>query len=101
MTRSTLTLRVPPEIADRLRSAADQNGESLNAYATRVLGAAVDPELAGSEIERVRERLARAGLLEETIPVTHPRPDPELLARARRAAGRGRPLSDLVSENRG
>ena len=98
--RSTLTLRVPPEVADRLRSAADERGESLNAYATAVLHAAVDPDLAGSELDRLRERLARAGLLAPARG-TGRRPDPARVARARAAAGRGRPLSDLVSDERG
>jgi HicB family len=97
--RSTLTLRVPPELADRLRGAAHERGKSLNAYATTVLGAAVDPELAGSEIEQIRERLARAGLLATVHPA--PRPDPERLAQARRAASKGRSLSDIVIDERG
>jgi hypothetical protein len=99
MARSTLTLRVPSDLAERLRGAAHERGESLNAYATTVLGAAVDPELAGSDVERLRERLARAGLLATVHPA--PRPDPELVARARRAATKGRSLSDIVIEERG
>jgi plasmid stability protein len=100
MAHATLTIRVPPELADRLRSTAAQRGESLNAYATAVLGAAVDPELAGTELERVRERLARAGLLAPASGTAKP-PDAERVARARRAASQGRRLSDLVAENRG
>jgi plasmid stability protein len=99
MAHATLTIRVPPELADRLRSTAAQRGESLNAYATAVLGAAVDPELAGTELQRLRERLDRAGLLASTGEARE-RPDPERVARARRAAGRGRSLSDLVGDNR-
>jgi hypothetical protein len=99
MSRATITLRVPPQLAERLRSAAGERGESLNAYAMAVLGAAVDPELAGTELERVRERLGRAGLLAPSGG-SRQRPDPERVARAKRAAGRGRRLSDLVAENR-
>jgi HicB family len=99
MARSTLTLRVPSELAEQLRGAARERGESLNTYATGVLGAAVDPELAGSERERLRERLARAGLLATVHPAS--RPDPEQLARARRAASKGRSLSDIVIDERG
>jgi hypothetical protein len=99
MARSTLTLRVPLDLAERLRGAAHERGESLNAYATAVLGAAVDPELANTELERLRERLARAGLL-ATVRASPRRPDPERVARARREAGTGRSLSDLVSDDR-
>lgn len=100
MSQQTLTLRVPSALADRLRAEARGRDRSLNAYATDVLAAAVDPDHAGSEIERARERLARAGLLATTSPSHKQRPDPARVARARVAAGRRRPLSDYVSDNR-
>lgn len=100
MSRQTVTLRLPAGVADRLRGEAGARGRSLNAYATAVLTAAVDPGLAGSEMERVRERLARAGLLATSPPSRTRRPDPERVARARAAAGRGRPLSEYVSDDR-
>ncbi|MBA3261364.1 MAG: toxin-antitoxin system HicB family antitoxin, partial [Thermoleophilaceae bacterium] len=56
-----VTLRLPDELSDRLKQAAAERGDSVNAYASAVLSAAVDPELAGDEAARVRERLARAG----------------------------------------
>lgn len=95
-----LTLRISDDLADRLKHAAAGRGDSVNAYATSVLGAAVDPELAGDEIERVRERLGRAGLLALRTPSRRGRPDASELAEARQRAGRGQPLSDLVSEGR-
>lgn len=101
MSQQTLTLRVPSDLADRLRGEASARGRSLNAFATDVLTAAVDPEHAGSEIERVRERLARAGMLATTGVSTKRRPDRSRVARARAAAGRGRPLADFVSDDRG
>jgi hypothetical protein len=64
-----------------------------------VLSAAIDPDLAGEETERVRARLAQAGLLAATVPVAD-RPDATAVERARRRAARGRPLADLVSEER-
>ena len=72
----------------------------MNEYVTIVLEAATDPSLAGTEVERTRERLARAGLL-----ATNPRrpgvgPDPVAVKAAGRRAARGTPLSDIVSGNR-
>ena len=97
-----MTLRLPDELAARLKQAAQDNGSSLNRYACAVLAAAVDPELAGDEMTRLRERLGRAGLLAATPPATRPvhRPDQAAVAAARAVAGQGRPLADLVSEDR-
>ena len=71
----------------------------MNGYATAVLAAAVDPELAGDEATRVRERLARAGLLAAPSPAAR-KPSEAAVARARQRAGKGRALSELVSEGR-
>ena len=94
-----LTLRIPTELAHQLKQAATEQNRSVNSYASAILSAAVDPELADDENARVRERLARAGVL-ESWPAGPEPPDPERLERARRRAGTGRPLSDLVSEGR-
>lgn len=94
-----VTLRLPDDLLDHLKQAAEARGQSVNAWVSAVLAAAVDPELAGDEAEQVRSRLARAGLLAQ-FPRPAQRPDEARLARARSAAGRGRPLSDLVSEDR-
>jgi hypothetical protein len=96
-----ITLRVPDELADRLRAAAAAENRSVNEFMTRLAEAATDPDMAGDEWERTRERLRRAGLLVEPGPPRE-RPDPELVAEARREAGKsGVLLSDLVSEGRG
>lgn len=96
-----LTLRVDDDLADALKSVAAEHGESVNAYAQSVLRAAVDPAHAGSEIQRMRERLARAGLLARVKRgLESERPSEEELARARAEAGKGTPLSQLVSEGR-
>lgn len=96
---SQLTLRVSDVLARRLKDAAAAQGRSLNAWATDVLSAAVDPDLAGDEVERLRERLRRAGLL---VPVGAPRRRPPRadVERARAAAGKGTSLADLVAEGR-
>jgi len=95
-----LTLRVPEELAERLKGAAHDRKESVNGYAVKVLSAAVDPELAGDEITGLKERLARAGLLLTPERLPTQRPSARALSRARAAAGRGRPLSDFVTEGR-
>lgn len=71
----------------------------MNEFVTAVLDAATDPELAGSDAERLRERLERAGLL---VPAAPPRrrPHPERVEAARKKASGGTPLSRLVDEGR-
>lgn len=76
----------------------------MNDYITAVLDAATDPNLAESLAESVRDRLRRAGLL---VDPAHPGGDAPLqlvdaerLAAARRRAGRGTPLAQLVADGR-
>jgi len=95
-----LTLRVPQDLAERLKGVASDRGESVNGYAVNVLSAAVDPDLAGDEVTGLRERLARAGLLTTPERLSLERPSARALSRARAAAGRGKPLSDFVTEGR-
>ena len=95
-----LTLRVPDELLHRLKAAAAAHGRSLNGWASAVLAAAVDPDLAGDEAERVRERLGRAGLLLPGGSRARRQAERAAVARARAAAGKGRPLAELVAEER-
>lgn len=97
---SQITWRAPDSLVERVRQAAEREGRSVNDYLTRLAQAATDPALAGSDVERLRERLDLAGLL---APEGTPRrrPDSRTVARARRNAGQGTPLSDLVAEGRG
>ena len=95
-----LTLRLDDELARDLKEQASASGRSLNSWVTSVLRAAVDPDLAEDDAERIRARLARAGLLAEPKPRKVTRPDPARVAQAREAAGRGTPLSQLLSEGR-
>jgi hypothetical protein len=72
----------------------------LNDYLTRLAQAAVDPDLASDDLERLRERLTRAGLI--VAPgAKRRRPDPEAIARASVRAGQGTPVSDLIDRERG
>lgn len=96
---SQVTWRAPDELVERVRQAASRQGRSLNDYLTRLAEAAVDPELAGDEVERLRERLARAGLLTAVAPARR-RPDGKAVALARRRAGSATPLSDLIKQGR-
>jgi predicted transcriptional regulator len=95
-----LTLRVPDDLANDLKRVAAERGQSVNALATQVLAAVVDPELAADPGQRLRERLARAGLLAGTAPLDKEPPDEDAVRRARAAAGAGKPLADYVSEGR-
>jgi hypothetical protein len=96
-----VTWRASTDLVDRVRDEAARQGRSLNDYLTRLAEAATDPDLADSDQQRLRERLAQAGLLAPTSGQARRRPDPAAVARARRRAGRGTPVSDLVSEDRG
>ena len=94
-----MSLRLPDDLADQVRAHAARTGHSLNGFITLVLRAVVDPSLAGSEAERTRERLARAGLLEQPAGRRR-RPDPRAVEQARVAAGRGTALGAIVTDSR-
>jgi hypothetical protein len=96
---SQVTWRAPDELVEQLRRVAAREGRSLNDYLTRLARAAVDPELAGDDVERLRERLSRAGLLVAPAPARR-RPNRNAVAAARRRAGQGTPLSELVRQGR-
>jgi hypothetical protein len=91
--------RASDELVERVREVAAAHGLSVNEYLTRLARAATDPELAGDDAARTRERLARAGLLAPAGPARR-RPDPDAVAAARAEAGRGTPLSELVASAR-
>ena len=95
-----MTWRMSEELLLRVRQQAEQQGRSLNDWVTTVLSAASDPAYAGSEADRLRERLARAGVLESVPAGSGSRPGRKAVAEARAAAGRGTPLSTLVGDGR-
>ena len=95
-----VTLRLTDELANQLKAAASERDRSVNTYAAAVLAAATNPDFADSESVRLRERLARAGLLSDAPPVRSGRPAGADVRRARAAAGKGRSLAELVSEER-
>lgn len=94
-----MTWRAPADLIERVRRAASRQRRSMNDYVTAVLDAATNPSLAGSEADRLRERLDQAGLLAEPGQQRR-RPSPAETERARSRAGRGTALSELVSRDR-
>lgn len=96
-----MTWRTTDELLERVRRQAHERGRSLNDWVSTVLDAATDPAHAGSEGAQVRERLARAGLLEVAPEIPAPAVDPAILAAARARAGEGTPLAELVAQGRG
>lgn len=93
------TWRASDELIDRLRVAAAAQRRSVNDYLTRLVEAATDPDLAGDDAARTRERLMLAGLLIAPEPPRR-RPDPAAVAAARAEAGRGTRLSQIVADQR-
>lgn len=98
---ANVTLRVDDETWAAVKDAAKREGTSANGYVARVLTAVTDPASAGDDLERLRERLRRAGMLEEPPRTTKQRPSAAAVRAAGRRAGRGKPVSDYVIEGRG
>lgn len=96
-----LTLRIDDALAKDIKREAAIRRRSVNQWISDVLRIAMDPGLADSELEQVRGKLARAGLLALADRPSASRPDPGKVAAARQAAGKGTQLSQLVSEGRG
>ncbi len=97
-----MTIRLDDELADQVKTYADGMGRSVNSWVTAVLRTAIDPEFADTAAERTRGRLARAGLLAPPArPLALAPPDTAKLTTARRAAGTGTPLAEIVSDERG
>lgn len=95
-----ITLRASEELVERVKTAAAHEGQSMNEWITLMLDIATDPSHAGTRAERLRERLARAGLLAEPVEWHGERPDPEAVRAAGERAAHGKPLSDYVIEGR-
>jgi hypothetical protein len=95
-----ITVRADPALIERVRQAAGRADRSMNEYVVAILDAATNPDVVADDAERVRERLRHAGLLSEPTPRQVRRPDPAATARARTRAGRGTPLSDIVTASR-
>jgi hypothetical protein len=92
--------RADDSLVDRVRQAARRRDRSLNAYMTLVLSAATDPQFAGSEADSIRDRLALAGLLDESGGTRPRRPGEQAVIDAGRRAAAGTPLDELISSGR-
>lgn len=98
-----VTWRADDGLIERAKDVAAEQGRSLNDYLTSIVDAATDPDLAGGEAARVRERLARAGLLVDAGPTP---PDEPLASdgeveRLRRVFGRDDGVSRALQDDRG
>lgn len=94
-----MTWRTSEELLERVRRQAQDHGRSLNGWVIALLPAASEPNSAGDEAQQLRERLGRAGPLEEAGSPAG-RPAPDRVATARAAAGHGTSLPDIVSPGR-
>lgn len=92
--------RADDDLVARVKLAARANGRSMNEFVTFVLDVATDPKRAGTEAERVRERLQQAGLLATPRRSTSRRPSRAAVEAAGRRAASGSLLANLVSEGR-
>lgn len=95
-----MTWRASDELVQRVQSAAQRSGRSMNQFLTVVLDAATDPEAETDQAVRVRERLARANLLAAGDRSRPYHADPAPLSAARIRAGQGVSLVDLVISER-
>ena len=95
-----MTIRADENLIARIRTVSAASDRSMNEFVVAVLDAATNPDLADSEAERVRARLALSGLLVAVPRRRGSRPDRAAVDAARRRAGRGTPLTDLISDGR-
>ena len=95
------SVRLSDERGQAVRRLAAARGASINQTFEDLVAAATDPALASDDLNALRERLARAGLVFDLAAIPEAQaPTEEEFRRARAAAGLGTPLAQLVSEGR-
>ncbi len=95
-----VTWRADKELVTRVKLRAQELEVSMNEFLTRIAQAATDPSNSSNPVEEIRSRLKLAGLLSDfRAPDVEP-PDEEAVAAARKRAGQGTPLSEIVRANR-
>lgn len=88
------------ELLDRVRNSAEAAGMSVNRYITRALSLVTSEDDQSTEAQRMRQRARAAGLLSsDELPGESDVSDEELAA-LRAIAGRGKPVSEIVLEDR-
>lgn len=97
---SQMTWRAPEELIRDVERVAAQRGPSVDEFVTQLVLAATDPQHAADLDDRIRERRARSGLLAPSAPGPAPAVDPDAVAAARREAGQGTALSQVLGEGR-
>lgn len=72
----------------------------MNEFVTSILDAATNPEMAGSDADRLRSRLLQAGLLATPGRLDTQAPARERVRSAGRRAASGKALAEFVAEGR-
>lgn len=98
---SQVTWRASEELVRDVKRVAAEHGKSVNEFLTQLAIAATDPDYAADPADRIRERLARGGLLAPPVTAPSQTPSPQAVEAARREAGHGTALSQVLSEDRG
>ena len=100
-----LTLNLPPDLYDRLRTTAQEQGKPVEAVALEWLAEKSPPAQPMTDRERARAALRAAGLLAEISPREKELADQSTLtleeARAILDRTEGPPLSEVILEMRG
>ena len=95
-----MTWRASADLIERVRRQAAEHGRSMNEWVTVVMEAATNPDFEQDDAARIRQRLRQAGLLEEAPGPARARPNRRAIAAARRTAGSGTALSEVVAQER-
>ena len=94
--------RMDDELLQRVRNSAEAAGMSVNRYITRALSLIISEDDQSTQAQRMRQRARAAGILSSD---DLPGPslvvdDDEEFTRLRMLAGRGKPVSEIVLEER-
>lgn len=97
---SQVSWRAADALVERVQKTAAAQQRSMNDFITQVLDIATSPDAVDPEEIRLRGRLERAGLLVVPMSWNEIVPSAAEIEAARKEAGSGTALSDLVSRDR-